>query len=425
MGPDYVTVGRVRPNDGPLVRALDKFITEKLRELANQISAKNRVELDQKELDAVHRENQRLDQWKNQFLPTNGQQGEGGLEGEGLGSRRQRQRNPTKWGTTPVAIDIEHANETLKVGRGVCFPVDWFLQPHVIDGDGLPVRGSDLIWCSDNPRIADFPNPKEGRIVAKQKGQCAIQLQIKGKAIQSEPVQIDVWVIDHVLLTPRDLKIPLGTRQSITAEVTNDDGQRSVDVLLNWEHDADDSQMVRIAPTGTVAGNKLGRTTVSAGAGDPKVGGVWARVRAEIEVVENSNLDYKGGRFPTLKLTDKDIDPETGAQRPNDPDEAPLYQGVLDHAHNIWWLNLGSKEAEAAFNRRIDNPQAWRLYHAQKVVEMVVHVHMKNEYTSRAEGEVPGLWSDHWETFKRLQKQYIPMMWEKLNAYLLTGSGLE
>jgi hypothetical protein len=425
LGPDYVTVGRVRPNDGPLMKALDKFITEKLRELANRISAKNRVELDEKELDAVHRENQKLDQWKNQFLPTTGQHGEGGVDGDGAGSKRRKYRNPTKWGATPVAIEIDHANETLNVGRGVSFPVDWFLQPHVIDSDGLPVRGSDLIWCSDNSRVADFPNPKQGRLVAKQKGQCAIRLQIKGRSIQSEPVQIDVWVVDHVLLTPRDLKIPLGTRQSITAEVTNDEGQRSVDVLLNWEHDADDPQMVRIAPTGTVAANKFGRTTVSAGAGDPKAGGVWARVRAEIEVVENSNLDYKGGGFPTLKVTDKDIDPETGIQRPSDPDEAPLYQGVFDHAHNIWWLNLGSKEAEAAFNQRIENPRAWRLYHAQKVVDMVVHVHMKNEYTSRAEGELPERWSDHWATFTRLQKQYIPLMWERLNAYLLTGSGLD
>lgn len=426
LGPDYVTVGRVRPNDGPLVRALDKFITEKLRELANQISAMNRVELDEKELDAVHRENQRLDQWKNQFLPTNGQQGEGGLDGDGPGSKRKRRRrNSTTWGMVPAAIEIECSNETIRVGRGVIVPMDWFLQPSVVDSDGLPVRGSDLTWHSDNPRVAEFPNPKEGRLIAKQKGQCSIQLRLKGKSIQSESVQIDVWVVDHVLLTPRDLKIRLGTRQLITAEVTNVDGQRAVDVLLNWEHDADDSQMVRISPRGTVAANKLGRTTVSAGTGDPKGDAVWARVRAEVEVVENSDLDYKGGGFPTLKLTDRDIDPETGMQRPSDPDEPPLYQGVLDYAHNIWWLNLGSKEAEAAFNRRIDNPQAWRLYHAQKVVEMVVHVHMKSEFTSRAEGEVPGLWGDHWETFTRFQKQYIPMMWDKLNSYVLTGSGLE
>src|SRR5439155_9340897 len=166
----------------------------------------------------------------------------------------------------------------------------------------------DLIWTSSDPRIADVPDPQEGRLVAKGKGTCRIKLKLKGASIESEPVSIEVWIVDHVLLTPRNLRIPLGERQQIIAEVTNDDGQRSPDVLLNWEHDADDPLIVRIRPTGAVTGNKIGRTTISAGAGDPKAGGVWARVRAEVEVVENPRLDRKGGGFPTLKVTDTDID---------------------------------------------------------------------------------------------------------------------
>ena len=50
---------------------------------------------------------------------------------------------------------------------------------------------------------------------------------------------------------------------------------------------------------------------------------MWARVRAEVEVVENPRLDRKGGGFPTLKVTDTDIDPETGEKRQSDPDEPP------------------------------------------------------------------------------------------------------
>ena len=63
--------------------------------------------------------------------------------------------------------------------------------------------------------------------------------------------------------------------------------------------------------------------------------------------------------------------------------------------HNIWWLNLGSKEAEAAYGQKTENPRAWRLYHAQKVVEMVVHVHMQNEFTTRADSEPPSCWGNH------------------------------
>jgi hypothetical protein len=227
------------------------------------------------------------------------------------------------------------------------------------------------------------------------------------------------------LLTPRTIRLPLGEQQQIVAEVTTDEGQRSTDVLLNWQHDADDPLIVRIRPTGVLTGNKLGRTTVSAGAGDRNAGGVWARVPAEVEIIANPHLDQNVGGFPTLKLTDKDLDPETGELRSSDPDEPPLWQAVSDFKNNIWWLNLGSKEAGSAYSQKADSPEAWRLYHAQKVVEMVVHVHMRQEFTARREGESPAFWADHWASFNTFQKQYIPLMWEKLGEYVRTGSGLE
>lgn len=424
--PDYVVIGRVRPTDGPLMRAVDKFAAEKLRELANEISATRRHQLDQKELEAVQRENQKLDQWKNQFLPTGGDRGDGGIDGNGQGDKDPPPPPlPRKYGKIPAVIDIERANETLNVGRGVTLPIEWFLKPCVRDVDNLPVRNADLIWTSDNPRIADFPNPKEGILLAKEKGFCSICIKLKRAEIESVPVHINVCNADHVLLTPRNLRIPLGKQEDIVAEVTTDEGQRSTDILLNWEHDADDPMMVRIRPTGTVTGSRLGQTTVAAGAGNRAAGGVWARVRAEVEIVANPNLDRRGGGFPTLKVTDRDTDPETGERRQSDPDAPPLWQEVSDYKHNIWWLNLGSKEAESAYIQKSSSPQAWRLYHAQKVVEMVVHVHMQKEFTSLREGEEPGLWADHWARFNTFQKQYIPLMWEKLNEYVISGSGLE
>jgi hypothetical protein len=189
----------------------------------------------------------------------------------------------------------------------------------------------------------------------------------------------------------------------------------------------------REAPAGSVLAElddalkpyRVTHDQLSAGAGDIKAGGVWARVRAEVEVVDNPNVKKTGGGFPTLKITERDVDPETGEKRASDPDEPPLWQTITDYKNNIWWLNLGSKEAEAAFSRRTDNPQAWRLYHAQKVVEMVVHVHMQSEFTARAEGEIPGLWTDHLQIYNTLQKQFIPLMWERLNSHAQTGAELE
>ena len=45
---------------------------------------------------------------------------------------------------------------------------------------------------------------------------------------------------------PLSLEVPLGKRQRVVAEVTNDEGERATDVYLTWAHDADDPMIVRI-----------------------------------------------------------------------------------------------------------------------------------------------------------------------------------
>lgn len=112
-------------------------------------------------------------------------------------------------------------------------------------------------------------------MLAAGKGTTEIWARIKGTSIQSPRVRTEVWIVDHVLLTPRTLEIPLGKRKQIIAEVTNDEGYRATNVFLNWEHDADDPLIVRINPTGWVTGNRLGHTSISAGAGDRAKGGMW------------------------------------------------------------------------------------------------------------------------------------------------------
>ena len=85
-------------------------------------------------------------------------------------------------------------------------------------------------------------------------------MRVKGTDIESEHIPVRVWNVDHVLLTPRALDVPIGTRQQITAEVTDDQGDRSTRVLLDWRHDADDQLLVRIGRQGLVTGNRVGRT---------------------------------------------------------------------------------------------------------------------------------------------------------------------
>jgi hypothetical protein len=388
LEPDYVAHGRIRPNDGPLVEALDSFVTEKLREVANEINARRRHEMDEEALDQVHRENQELDRWKNQFLVAD--------SSAIVAQRGQREApQPWQWGTVPFSVEIQHANELLRVGKGVRLPVSWLLKPVVRDSSGRPVRGQQLIWISEDPKTAAFPDPDVGELAAVAKGTCRVRAKVKGYVVESDAVSIEVWNVDHVLLTPRDLQIPIGTWKEITAEVTNDEGVRATDVLLDWDHDADDPLIVRIRPTGVVTGNRLGRTSISAGAGDPNSSGVWARVRVQVNVIENPIANEKGLGFPTLKVTGRDEDPETGRIREGDPDQPALWQEPIDFRHNIWWLNLESADAAFAFAQREGHPEVWRSFHAHITVEMVIQVLMLQEYTKRTEGEQPSLWAEH------------------------------
>jgi hypothetical protein len=84
----------------------------------------------------------------------------------------------------------------------------------------------------------------------------------------------------------------------------------------------------------------------------------------------------RGGGFPQLLLTGRDIDPATGEIRQGDLDQPTLWQEVTDYQNNIWWLNLESPEAGFFSQRRSEDIRLWRAFHAQKVVDMVIQVHM-------------------------------------------------
>ena len=195
--------------------------------------------------------------------------------------------------------------------------------------------------------------------------------------------------------------------------------------FLNWKHDADDQLIVRIHPTGWVTGNRLGHTSIAAGAGDPADGGVWARIWAEVTVVPNPEQLERGAGFPQLKLTGRDEDPDTGEIRPGNPDEPALWQCVSDFKNNIWWLNLDAPDAAFFFQQRAESPTLWRSFHAQKVVEMVMQVHMQEEFTKLGDAERKDLWVSHKAALERYQVQLSEPMWQALHGYVTTGAGLE
>jgi len=409
LEPAYVEHGRRRPKPGPLVEALDRFVCEKIKEVAHRINSQRQEKLDANALDAVHEENRKLDEFKNRFLPDigDGNGGRGG-SGAGPGDGGGGGGRPV-WGTEPDALVLLVPEGGIDIGSGLAVALRPILDPTVRDSRGRPVRAR-LEWLTTDRHVADIT---EGMLVAREKGTCNIQVKVKGTSILSEHIPVRVWNVDHVLLTPRILDIPLGTRQQIVAEVTDDDGDRSTRVLLDWRHDADDQLAVRVNRDGVVTGNRLGRTAVTAGAGR-----VWARVPVEVNVVPNPQKPGQGRGFPRLLLTGRDLDPATGTIREGDPDQPPLWQEASDWAHNVWWLNLQSPEAAFAFRQRGSDPMLWRTYHAEKVIEMVVQVWMSEEFTRKGESQRPEYWAGHLLALDRHRVRLGQEMWKRLEPFV-------
>jgi len=104
LEPAYVEHGRRRPKPGPLVEALDQFISEKIREIAQKISAQRQERLDNRALDEVHAENRKLDDFKNRYLPNYGEgdgTASGGGKGSGSGGGGGGGGGGYEWGTVP------------------------------------------------------------------------------------------------------------------------------------------------------------------------------------------------------------------------------------------------------------------------------------------------------------------------------------
>jgi hypothetical protein len=416
LEPAYVEHGRRRPKDGPLVEALDRFITEKVRALAHEINARRRQELDDKALDQVHEENQKLDEFKNRFLPSFGE-GDGG-DGDGKGDgRRKRTRNdpdPVDWGTDPEVLNYEVPERGLQVGKGISVGLRAILGVSVRDGRGRPIRAA-IEWTTSDPRIAAFS--KGDKLVAHEKGICQVWARVKGTKIEGPHVPIEVWTVDHILLTPRTLDIPLGKREQITAEITDDEGHRSTEVLLEWLHDAEDQLTVLIDRAGVVTANRLGRTAVTAGAG-----GVWARIPVEVRVIANPEEEGRGSGFPQLLITGRDADPATGEIREGDPDQPALWQEASDYINNVWWLNLQSPEAAFVFQQRGAQPTLWRTYHSEKLMDMVVQVWMTDEFSRQGDSQRPEFWAAHQAALDRHRVRTVGQMWKKLESYVASGA---
>lgn len=426
LEPDYVTLGRNRPKDGPVIEAVDIWIADRIREVASRISSLMRQGQDEETLDEIQEENQKLDQWKNRFLVFEGEGGTGGDGEDGSGgAHRRKKASNVDWGQKPNYISFGTTKRQFRLGKDVSVHLQPLLTPVVRDELGRPVGAAVVEYVSNDLNILAFTEDDTDEVMGLSKGSSSVRVRVKGTSVVSEPIEFEVWDVDHVMLAPRDLEIPIGDRRQVIAIVTNDEGKRKDDVLLNWNHSADDPLILRISSRGWITGNRQGITNVVAGTGDPNEGGVWARIPSRVEVIPNLDPLGPGGGFPRLLLTGRDIDPATDHIRLGDPEQPTLWQEPSDVMHNVWWLNLESPGAKFALSKRDDMSELWRMFHASNVVEMVAQAHMQREYTSKGDSERPETWDRHKAIYEDIHIQFAGSMWEKLQEYVKTGGGLE
>lgn len=416
LNPDSVDSGRKRPNDTRLVSAVDLYLAEKITEIATRISALERQDVSKKVLKKIEKEHEFLNKLKNEFLPP-----EGGLEfgkksGEGKGKGGKNQQG-FKYGSIPSTIKL--ATNSLKMAQGVTINLTSILRPTIRDENDLPVK-TDIIWKTDRNDIISLDN--NGNCKAVRKGICDIIIKIKGTDICAEPVKLEIVKLKDVFLSPRELNIKLSHSKQIIAQISTDEDKRYSDVILEWQHDASDQNLIKISPRGYVFGNKIGTTSVNAGSNSED--GIWANNWVSVEITPSKDTGKGGSGFPTLKLTDcGEIDPFTGREREGDPDAPALWQEWHDQRHNIWWLNLQSKDAHYAYDEyEKGNQKIWRIFYAKILVEMVVQAHLQFEYSAKKEGEAKALWSDHKNYYDRKYVELTKGMWEKyLEDYVRGG----
>lgn len=417
LDPDYVRLGRDRPNDGPLINTVDMFLTEKIKHLAQKIYELRKQKLSESTLDEIFNDNKFLNDLKNEFLPEGGEFGFESGDGGGNG-KDKKTRIQVKWGSKAAKIEV--STYKLSMTRGFTINLAPILGPTVKDKEEKPVR-ADLIWSTDNKNILELS--KNGDCKALGKGTCKLWVSVAGTMVKTPPIEIEIRVLKDVILSPRNLQVPVGHSKEIIPQIIDDGGKKSTEVLLNWRHSADNKNIVKISPRGHVFGNIIGKTLVSAGVNDPKNGDLWSNIPTEVEVIKSDDEGERGKGHPQLLLTDREdsIDPETGEKRVGEPEEPALWQLPHDLKHNIWWLNMQSRDAAFAHELRPTNLVAWRIFHAKILIEMMIQVHMLHEYTKKGDAESPDFWSNHKQRYERFAVYLTHPMWEKLQNWIRGG----
>ena len=273
----YKQNDRRRHTESPLIRALAEWLSQQIDSYSDEFVKLDRLQASQEEKDQLKRINDALNRWKNKFLEQEFG-GSGELGRKGVSAIPDRPRLP-RGEPARLVLSLSHS----AAGQGVS------LRPSLdfLASDGSRVRAVPYSWDSSDWAVATIDD-ELNMITTHGPGTTELSATCKDSGLRSNKVLLEVLDIAEIILEPREIELPVGSRLPIRARVRprHDDEFRE-GVYLIWTES--NSDVVSVGSSGMVFGLQPGSATVSAG--DDQA---MAEVGTSVVVVE-APLDRKRG----------------------------------------------------------------------------------------------------------------------------------
>ena len=345
--------------ESPLSRSVEAWIGRQIEEWAKVFEARDKQRHNQEERNAVSSMNEALNQWKNELLEP--------LLGGGANDGVNPPPPPSQL-PSGVCDRIELSLSNHRAGIGV--PMKPLLK--FFNAEGVRIRAHAVTWTSSDPNVG-LVDEALGLLDTFTPGKFEIAAQTLDGDVTSNPLTVEVVLIDEIDISPADVDVPIGSRRSLQATCKLRSGEITSDIMLVWQEG--DSSIAAVSAAGNVYGFKLGETDVTAM--DERA---EAKTTAKIRVVEQDGSGggaEKGRAYPRVLISEFDRDPDTDEEVVLSPDDPPVHQRPQDPDRNIWWINAsaplarlyGSADKGYGYDTR-----EWRIYHMERFIDVIVQI---------------------------------------------------
>jgi len=344
---------RARLASSPLIRAVERFISEQVQVYAKEFEARDRRHYDQEEKNALSRMNEALDRWKNRFLSE--------LMQELWGTDKGPHPPPTPPLPVGKISRLELILTHQKAGIGVSFrPTLKFF-----DSEGRRIRPVPFTWVSEDTNIAMVD---EDLMVINTfaYGKTSIYAKTLDGKLQSNKTPLEIVRIQEIHITPKYLQVASGSRQKLEAVCRLESGEETSASYLIWTED--NPNVARVSSAGLVFGFAPGETTIVAG--DDKC---LAKEPATIKVIPGT----EGKGYPKVLISGVNVDPDTLESVHFSREDPPVGQRPQDVERNIWWINSAAPFARMYLDISRGyghQSREWRMYHLERYVDIMVQI---------------------------------------------------